>query len=420
MSHLSQVEAVLKLWITTSMEVRFFSHDLFSDLPPRERAKYEAIAKRLSVREGRPFFVGDDGFPIEDLDAFCKYLVDPQRPSINTWKTYAYQLNVFFRWLDVQGKHWTEVVREDLDTYHMVRTSTEFQTGNAIQGQSWNIAKTALVHFYEYAKSRSLIANLPFEYRNQKAYIGGKIVQVADISAKKTTDKHINFIAIPNYKGVWRPLLSKRRNIQRNLSMVDLLIASGLRISEALNLKTHQIPDPDAFAYKGLKTVTIMVKGKGGKKRKVRIPKRILRDIRFYIDEDRKEIVSQSSSADPGFVFLSTTGNRVSERTIQELFSAISLECGVRLTPHGCRHTFAVYQLDTMIKKMVLNLKKLREQGTDSYHQMLNDPLAQLQKMLGHSSILTTYIYLDFLEDSEALVDESLDEWTDWNNENGR
>ena len=73
-----------------------------------------------------------------------------------------------------------------------------------------------------------------------------------------------------------------------------------------------------------------------------------------------------------------------------------------------------------MIKRMAKNLKVLREGGADAYRQILNDPLRDLQRLMGHSHTTSTYIYLDFLEESEALVDESLADWTNWENDNGQ
>ncbi|QNF19051.1 tyrosine-type recombinase/integrase [Aeromonas jandaei] len=156
------------------------------------------------------------------------------------------------------------------------------------------------------------------------------------------------------------------------------------------------------------------------------MPKRIVRAIRFYCDEERAEILTRAKSdhtrkkspKQSSKIFLARTGRPLSSRTVESFFAAISSRAGIRLTPHGCRHSFAIYQLDAMIKRMAQNLRELRENGSDAYRQILNDPLRELQKLLGHSHISTTYIYLDFLEDSEALVDESLGDWTKWENEN--
>ena len=209
------------------------------------------------------------------------------------------------------------------------------------------------------------------------------------------------------------------RNAQRNLALSDLLITVGLRISEALGLDVHQIPDPDNQAYAGRKSVSLRVVGKGKKPRMVLVPKRILRAIRFYIEEDREVSVAAYRGAhgkakSPTGVFLSQRGTRLSARSVQDFFKVISAKVGIHLTPHGCRHTFAVHQLGAMIKRMALNLRTMRQGGADAYRQIMNDPLRQLQLLLGHSQIATTYIYLDFLEESEALVDASLDDWSDW------
>ena len=69
---------------------------------------------------------------------------------------------------------------------------------------------------------------------------------------------------------------------------------------------------------------------------------------------------------------------------------------------------------------MAINLIELKKGGSNSYHQLLNDPLRELQKLLGHAGINTTYIYLNFLEDSEALVDESFADWTNWEQNSGQ
>jgi integrase/recombinase XerC len=330
--------------------------------------------------------------------------------------------------MERQGKHWTEATREDLTKYHKVRTTGQYQNTEKISNRSWNIEQAALRHLFEYAVEKGYIEKVPFKYIATSGFFGKKEKRSTDLRAKFTPEQ-INFISLSDYKASWRPVISNKRNAQRDLSLVDLLISVGLRISEALGLMIYQIPDPDDSRYVGRKSVGVSVVGKGEKKRTVRIPKRILRAINFYIEEDRatalekwKKSQKQSKSVEdePKNVFLSEDGNPWSVRAVEDMFCDISAKTGHKLTPHGCRHTFAVYQLEAMIKRMALNLKSLRESGTDAYRQILLDPLRELQKLLGHSSVTSTYIYLDFLEDAEALVDESLNDWTQWENENGR
>jgi integrase/recombinase XerC len=405
-------------------ELFIFNSAVIGNMPKQDHTNLTSILKNLHIPEGRPFIVNEDGMPDRHLDKFFDYLSGPARRSANTWKSYASQIILFIRFMEVQGKGWKEATKEDLNTYYMVRTSGDFQNTPPISGNSWNLAAAALIHLFEFAKDSGIINDVPFSYRRSKASLFRSTtndIKTADLYTKFTPEQ-INFISIENYKQKWRPLLSNGLHAQRNLALTDLLISSGLRISEALNLKIHNIPDPDSQAYAGRKTVSIKVIGKGKKSRLVRIPKKIIRAIKFYIDEDR-ELISQRCKSKKKkaseYLFLANTGNRLSVRSAQSLFKKKSNKVEIRLTPHGCRHTFAIYQLEAMIKKMASNLIELKKSGSDAYRQLLNDPLRELQQLLGHSNISTTYIYLDFLEESEALVDESLADWTNWESENG-
>lgn len=365
--------------------------------------------------------MGADGLPDAELDGFCSYLLAPCRRSAKTWATYANQAAVYIRFLGSQGKSWKEATRDDLRLYYKVRSTTEFQTGQVLKGQSWNVAAAAIVHLYEYGQETGLVRELPFDYRRSRSLFGRGGNLTADLVAKVTPEP-INFISIQAYKQLWRTRLRRQRNFQRNLALSDLLVTTGLRISEALSLRTNQIPDPDHPAYARRVSVTIRVVGKGSKPRNVRIPKRILRAIRFYMEDEREDALMalerKAHAQETSEVFLSNRGTPLSARSVEKLFQSISSAIGVALTPHGCRHTFAVYQLEAMIKRMAKNLKELRATGADAYRQILHDPLRQLQLLLGHAQISTTYQYLDFLEESEDLVESSLADWTDWNDEN--
>lgn len=389
---------------------------MLAKLPRHERSSYAAIAERLHLKDGRPFFLGEDFLPNEELDGYCEYLLRPGRASPKTWKTYAHQASIFLRFLGAQGIDWLKARREDLDAYYTVRVSGEFQNAPPIKGRSWNVAAAAIVHLYEYAQDEHLIDQLPFKYIHRRSRFG-RLVRVPDLLAKSNSEP-ITFISIPDYKLAWRPALAAGENAQRDVALVDLLISTGLRIAEALALDLFQIPDPDSIRFRGRKSVTIQIVGKGSKSRIVRVPKHVVRAIRFYIEEDRARAAEGSNASTK--VFLSRNGRPLAVRTVQGLFQRISKVTGIKLAPHGCRHTFAVYQLDAMIKKLGRNLRELRDEGATLYRQLLNDPLRHLQLLLGHSSVSSTYIYLDFLEESEALVDESLAAWASWGEESGR
>lgn len=377
------------------------------------------MAKNNAVVNGRPFIISEFVEIDLDLDGALNDLISPSRKSANTWISYGTQIHTFINFINAQDLDWKKTTSDDIKKYYRVRTSGLSTTGKPIKSKSWNIAAISLVHLFEYAVRKKIIDRPPFEYRRSKAYFafGARNKEAANIYSK-ASDEQINFININEYKNQWRYMVLETRYAQRNLILSDLLISTGLRISEALNLEVQNIPDPDNADFVGKKTITIRVKGKGGKIRSVRIPKKIAREIRRYIDEERvlqlKHIKLEKNKTKK--IFLSKSGKKLSSRDVERMFEKISKIIGTKLTPHGLRHTFAIYQLEAMIKKMMINLKEIKENGSDAYRQILNDPLRELQKLLGHTHISTVYVYLDFLEETEALVEESIDSWTQWTN----
>jgi integrase len=84
------------------------------------------------------------------------------------------------------------------------------------------------------------------------------------------------------------------------------------------------------------------------------------------------------------------------------------------VTPHALRHTFAVHMLSMLIREQigaVLADGPPDEPGSAAYRRMIGDPLQKLQRLLGHASIASTYIYLSSLEESRALVEAAAERW---------
>lgn len=397
-------------------ELFFYDEKVFKKLSKADYSEYQAIFLKLQIPYKRPFIL-KNGCIEKELDKFFDYLIVPKRRSVNTWATYANQLILFLKFLEAQNVEWKDVTKFDISNYFMVRTSGNHQNLPAITDRSWNLTATTIVHLYEFALEENLITKVPFNYKKSKAkfYNNFKNSVTSDLNRTITT-KTLNIISIKDYKERWRPAVLSRGLSLRNIALCDLLVSTGLRITEALNLKVLDIPDPDNISYAGRKSVTIQIIGKGSKLRYVRIPKRIIRSIRWYIEEERS--LDKNNSSD--YLFLSINGTRLDSRSVEQLFFAISKSLDLKLTPHGCRHTFATYQLQSMIKKALLIQKEIKVFGADAYSQIINDPLRILQELLGHSSILTTYIYVHYLSECEALINDSLNEWTTWEVDNGK
>jgi len=144
----------------------------------------------------------------------------------------------------------------------------------------------------------------------------------------------------------------------RDLAILNLLYAAGLRVSEAANLKVSNLD---------LQGGSLVVRGKGDKDRVVPIGKDSLNFITEYL-ERRPELLKESSSEE---LFLNKKGKPLSRQSLWNLVKKYSKLAGLgdRVTPHTFRHSFATHLL---------------QGGAD---------LRSVQAMLGHADISTTEIY---------------------------
>jgi integrase/recombinase XerD len=154
----------------------------------------------------------------------------------------------------------------------------------------------------------------------------------------------------------------------RSIAIIELLFATGIRVSELCNIKTNDI-DLDSGLLK--------VKGKGNKERIIQIcNKASLEPLRSYYDMFSKKIVSS------GYFLVNRFNLRLSEQSVRNLIKKYSqfAKIGRTITPHTFRHTFATLLL---------------EEDVD---------IKYIQQMLGHSSILTTQIYTHVNIDKQKRI----------------
>ncbi len=145
----------------------------------------------------------------------------------------------------------------------------------------------------------------------------------------------------------------------RDRSMLELLYASGLRVSELVGLKLSEV---------SMAQGVVRVFGKGGKERLVPMGEECLDWLQRYKDEARAELLSGKIS---GAVFVTRRGDAMTRQAFWYLIKRYALQAGVNtsLSPHTMRHAFATHLLN---------------HGAD---------LRVLQMLLGHSDLSTTQIY---------------------------
>ena len=146
----------------------------------------------------------------------------------------------------------------------------------------------------------------------------------------------------------------------RDKAMLELLYATGIRVSELIGLNLEAVHLTMGF---------IRCIGKGNKERIVPLGRHATEAITKYLEEGRGQLVNKKTRTD--VLFLNHHGNRLSRQGFWKIIKKLAKEANIAkdLTPHTLRHSFATHLL---------------ENGAD---------LRAVQEMLGHADISTTQIY---------------------------
>lgn len=150
-------------------------------------------------------------------------------------------------------------------------------------------------------------------------------------------------------------------NGMRDRAMLELMYATGLRVSELLSLRFRNV---------NMQNGLITIYGKGNKQRSVPVSSFALEFLRKYIDGPRKRV---KGSKDTDIIFLNRDGKALSRTYFFMQVKRYAEEKGIdsSVSPHTLRHCFATHLL---------------ENGAS---------LRAVQEMLGHSNIATTQIYTE-------------------------
>lgn len=146
----------------------------------------------------------------------------------------------------------------------------------------------------------------------------------------------------------------------RDKAMLELLYATGIRVSELIQIDLDNVHLTMGF---------VRVIGKGNKERIIPVGRAAADAVKCYLDNGRPSFISKKHQDDA--LFLNHQGKRLTRQGFWKILKKLTKEAGIEkeLTPHTLRHSFATHLL---------------ENGAD---------LRAVQEMLGHADISTTQIY---------------------------
>ena len=147
---------------------------------------------------------------------------------------------------------------------------------------------------------------------------------------------------------------------RRDASILELLYATGVRVSELVALNVQDIDFEEGF---------IRAWGKGAKERLVYLYPEALANVRSYIGGARADLVSNKKGETA--LYINNRGERLTRQWVWNVLKTAAKKSGIdpKITPHTLRHSFATHLL---------------QNGASLRH---------VQELLGHSSISTTQVY---------------------------
>lgn len=273
----------------------------------------------------------------QHIEAFIMYLHNVKKTSENTTLSYRRDLLKWKDYADTQGiKSVWEVTKENLQ---------EFVDHLQVQGFkaatiSRNIA--ALKAFYHYLFKEKLVEE-----------------DISDcIHAPKVEKKMPEIISMEEaVRLVEQPSAETPKEL-RDRAMLELLYATGIRVTELVNLKLS-----DVNLQMGLLTCK-----DGNKKRLIPFGNKAKTALMKYLDKGREAMLLEYEAEE---LFVNCSGQAMSRQGFWKLIKSYAKRAGIEadITPHTLRYSFAAH---------------LVENGAD---------LRSVQEMMGHSDIATTQIY---------------------------
>ncbi len=270
----------------------------------------------------------------ELLDLFLSYLTVEKGLSRNTLEAYSGDVAGYLGFLELQGVATVADIRPSNITGYLSELKT---AGLAPRSRARLLSALRMFHKFLVIEGHT------------------ELNPASLIEAPKTLLRLPEVLSGPEVERLLAAPASESSIDMRDRAMLELLYATGLRVSELVSLKVHEV---------NLSAGYLLTMGKGSKERVVPMGESARRAVEQYMDMRRWKTGGN-------FLFLSRLGKRMSRQAFWNVLKKRAIEAGIlkNISPHTLRHSFATHLL---------------ENGAD---------LRSVQLMLGHADLATTQIY---------------------------
>ncbi|OLE67286.1 MAG: site-specific tyrosine recombinase XerD [Acidobacteria bacterium 13_1_20CM_2_68_7] len=275
--------------------------------------------------------------PADLIEDFLHYLTVERGLAKNSILAYGRDLAKFGRYLTAKSRTPRQIRQGEIDEF------ARRLSGQGLSSKSIARALNAVRMFYRYLVMEKVVTQDP-------------TAQIRSPRTLKTLPRYLTLEEVDHLLAAPDP--GSPLGL-RDAAMVEMLYATGLRVSELISLRQRDL---------NMEAGYLRCVGKGSKERVVPLGRQAVARIRAYLDGARPEILRGASHPS---LFLNNRGGPMSRQGFWKILKKHGRAVGLRsrLSPHVLRHSFATHLL---------------ERGAD---------LRSVQMMLGHADISTTQIY---------------------------
>lgn len=273
------------------------------------------------------------------INEFLDYITKQKKYSLNTAKNYEIDILEFENYLKKEGIDYLDIDYEFIKEYLVYLYNKKLSRNSVARKLS------SLRSFYKYLFNNDLIRTNPFKY----------------VSTPKKEKRLPKYLGIEELEIIFNTPDINTSLGQRNRLILEILYATGIRVSELVNIK---ISDIDFYRKE------IRILGKGNKERIDPFGEYCLDAINMFLEDGRKKIL-QKHHVTCDYLILNEHGNKLTTRGVEKIIDNVVKQAALKkhISPHMLRHTFATHLLN---------------EGCD---------IKTVQELLGHESLESTAIY---------------------------